>query len=104
MKGSKWTRSQDPRLDYWRPGFPDLGHFAEAELLIPRLLRRIMPYCIQAKIEEGAFSVVVETAKDALAKFAELTEVGHSEVTARDIMSGAIVGLASLQAEADDAP
>jgi hypothetical protein len=42
---------------------------------------------------------VVETAQDALAKFAELTEVGHSEVTARDIMSGAIIGLTSLQTE-----
>jgi hypothetical protein len=40
--------------------------------------------------------------KDALAKLAELTEVGHSEVTAND-MSGAIIDLTTLQAEANDA-
>ena len=62
-----------------------------------------MPYGIHAKIKESAFSVVVETAKDALAKLAELTEAGHSEVAARD-MSGAMIGLTTLQAEADKAP
>jgi hypothetical protein len=46
---------------------------------------------------------VVETAKDALAKLAELTEAGHFEVVARD-MSGAMIGLTTLQAEAEDAP
>lgn len=61
-----------------------------------------MPYWIHAKIKDGAFSVVVETAKDALAKLAELTEAGHSEVAAKD-MSGAVIGLGNLQAEADDA-
>ena len=59
-----------------------------------------MPYWIYAKIKESAFSVVVETAKDALAKLAELTEAGHSEVVARD-MAGAMIGLTTLQAEAD---
>jgi len=44
----------------------------------------------------------LETAKDALAKLAELTEAGHSEVAAKD-MSGAVIGLGNLQAEADDA-
>ena len=62
-----------------------------------------MPYWIHAKIKEGAFSVVVETAVDALAKLAELTEAGHSEVLAKDL-SGAIIGLTTLQAEADDLP
>lgn len=47
-----------------------------------------MPYWIHAKIKEGAFSVVVETAADAPAKLAELTEAGHSEVAAKDL-SGA---------------
>jgi hypothetical protein len=77
-----------------------MGRFAEALLSFPQ--RSAMPYWIQAKIKEGAFSVVVETAKDALAKLAELTEVGHSEVTAKD-MSGAIIDLTTLQAEANDA-
>jgi hypothetical protein len=45
-----------------------------------------MPYWILAKIKECAFSVVVETTKDALAKLAELTEAGHSEVAARDMV------------------
>jgi hypothetical protein len=40
-----------------------------------------MPYWIHAKIKESAFSVIVETAKDALA-LAELTEAGF-EVVAR---------------------
>ena len=64
---------------------------------------KLMPYWIEAKIKESAFSVVVETAKDALAKLAELTEDGHSEVAAKDV-SGAIIGLRTLQAEAEDAP
>lgn len=62
-----------------------------------------MPYWIQAKIKESAFSVVVETARDALAKLDELTEAGLSEVAAKD-MSGAIIGLTTLQAEAGEAP
>ena len=62
-----------------------------------------MPYWIHAKIKEGAVSVVVETAKDALAKLAELTESGHTEVAARDL-TGAIIGLTALQAEADETP
>jgi hypothetical protein len=37
------------------------------------------------------------------AKLAELTEAGHSEVAAKD-MSGAMIGLTTLQAEADNAP
>ena len=60
-----------------------------------------MPYWIHAKIRESGFSVVVETANDALTKLAELTEAGHAEVAAKDL-SGAIIGLGTLQAEADD--
>ena len=33
-----------------------------------------MPYWIQARVKDGGFSVVVEMAKDALAKLAELAE------------------------------
>ena len=46
---------------------------------------------------------MVETANDAVAKLAELTEAGLSGVSAKD-MSGAIIVLRTLQAEADDAP
>ena len=59
----------------------------------------IMPYWVQAKIKGGAVSVVVETAQGALAKVAELTESGHTEVAVRDLM-GAVIGLTALQAEA----
>lgn len=45
---------------------------------------------------------MVETANDALAKLAELTEAGHAEVVAKD-MSGAIIGPGTLRAEADRA-
>ena len=59
-----------------------------------------MPYWIQAKVKDGAFSVVVETAKDALA---ELAESEHTEVAAMDL-SGTLIELATLQDEADQAP
>ena len=59
-----------------------------------------MPYWIHAKIKDGAFSVVVETAKDALA---ELGESEHTEVAAMDL-SGSVIELATLQAEANQAP
>jgi hypothetical protein len=62
-----------------------------------------MPYWIQAKVKDGAFSVVVETAKDALAKLAELAESEHTEVAAMDL-SGTRIELATLQDEADQAP
>ena len=61
-----------------------------------------MPYWIQAKVKDGAFSVVVETAKDALVKMAELAETDRIEVAATD-MSGTAIDLAALQAEADRA-
>jgi hypothetical protein len=60
----------------------------------------------RGKIEEcrtgynGAFSVVVKTAKDALA---ELAESEHNEVAAMDL-SGTVIELATLQAEANQAP
>ena len=62
-----------------------------------------MPYWIQAKVKDGAFSVVVETAKDALAKLTELAESEHTEVAAMDL-SGTLIELATLQDEADQAP
>ena len=62
-----------------------------------------MPYWIQAKVKDGAFSVVVETAKDALAKLAELAEMDRIEAAATDL-SGTVIELATLQAEAERAP
>jgi uncharacterized protein YaaN involved in tellurite resistance len=64
-----------------------------------------MAYWIHAKIRgsDGAFSVVVETANDALAKLAELAESDQIEVAAMDL-SGTIIELATLQAEANHAP
>jgi hypothetical protein len=59
-----------------------------------------MPYWIYAKLKDGGFSVVVETAKDALAKVAELSETERAEVTALD-MVGRVIELATLQSEAD---
>jgi hypothetical protein len=46
---------------------------------------------------------VVETAKDTVAKLAELAESEHTEVAAMDL-SGTLVELATLQDEADQAP
>jgi hypothetical protein len=63
---------------------------------------RGMPYWIRAKVKDGGFSVVVETAKEALAKLAELAETDRIEVAATDF-SGTVIDLAKLQAEADQA-
>jgi hypothetical protein len=43
-----------------------------------------VPYWIHAKVKDSSFSVVVETAKDALSKVAELADLGHTEVIAKD--------------------
>jgi hypothetical protein len=59
-----------------------------------------MPYWIHAKIKDSAFSVVVETAKDALAKLAELADFEHIEVSAKDLL-GNVLDPATLQSEAD---
>jgi hypothetical protein len=83
----------------WIIGGLVMGRFAEAVLsFLPE--GSAMPYWINAKIKEGAFSVVVETAKDALAKLAELSEAGHSDVTAKD-MAGTLIGLSTLQSDAE---
>ena len=63
-----------------------------------------MPYEVRAKAEESALSVVVvETAKQALAKVDELIELAHVEdVSVRD-WSGKIMDLGALEAEAAEA-
>ena len=59
-----------------------------------------MPYRIHARFKDSAFSVVVETARDALSKLAEFAELpDHVDVAARDL-SGAIVEIKDLQAQA----
>jgi hypothetical protein len=64
-----------------------------------------MAWWIHAKFKDsdGAFSVVVETAQDALAKPAELAESDQVEVAAMDL-SGTIIEPATFQAEASQAP
>lgn len=62
-----------------------------------------MPYWIHAKIKDSAVSVVVETAKAALAKLNELSEANCTEVTARDL-AGVVVDIYILQAEANQPP
>jgi hypothetical protein len=62
-----------------------------------------VPYWIHAKIKESGFSVVVETAQDALAKMAEFAELPHTEVATKDL-SGNVIDLAVLQAEANQFP
>jgi hypothetical protein len=52
-----------------------------------------MPYEVGAKIGDGNFSVVFETAAEALAKIAELTESG-ADVLVKDLL-GAVVDIVS---------
>jgi len=57
-----------------------------------------MPYRVQAKFNESVFGVVVETAKEALKKIAELTDLGHTEIVVKDLL-GEVVDRAALEAE-----
>ena len=62
-----------------------------------------MPYWIHAKIDDSAFSVIVETAREAMAKLADLAESENTVVTTKDLF-GQIIDTATLQAEADQIP
>ena len=53
-----------------------------------------MPYRIQAQTQDSAISVIVETAREALAKLAEFVELGYAVVI--EDMMGAVVDAASL--------
>ena len=44
-----------------------------------------MPYHLCAKTGDGSFSVIVETAREAIAKAAQLVEEGHGEVVLKDL-------------------
>jgi hypothetical protein len=59
-----------------------------------------MPYHVYTRRGAGAVGVVVETAKDALAKAAEFLEDGHPEVIFKDLL-GKILDRAALVALAD---
>ena len=62
-----------------------------------------MPYEVRAKAGESVFSVVVGTAKEALAKIDELLDLGRiDDVSVRD-WSGKIMDLEALEAEAAEA-
>ncbi len=52
------------------------------------------------QIKQGAFSVILETARDALAEMAELAESDHTELVAKDL-SGKVIDAAALQSEVD---
>ena len=67
--------------------------------MIPAVVRAALK---PTEVRDGGFSVVVGTAKDALAKLAELAETDRIEVAATDL-SGTVIDLATLQAEADQA-
>lgn len=60
-----------------------------------------MAYWVQATVKSGAFSVVVETANEALLKIAEFTEAGHANVSVRDL-SGVVIEQRQLLAEIVD--
>lgn len=45
-----------------------------------------MPYHVYTRSGAGALGVIVETARDALAKAAEFVEDGHPEVIFRDLL------------------
>jgi hypothetical protein len=54
---------------------------------------------VRANIKASALIVVVSTAREALAKMAELIEIGHTDVRTRDF-DGRIIDNASLEVEA----
>lgn len=58
-----------------------------------------VPYRVQANIKESAIVIIVATAREALAKMAELMESGHTKVVTRDL-EGRIVANGALEAEA----
>ena len=59
-----------------------------------------MPYHVYTRSGAGAVGVIVETAKDALAKAAEFLEGGHPEVIFKDLL-GNILDPAAVAALAE---
>ena len=56
-----------------------------------------MPYHVRARSGTGAFGVVVESARDALAKASQLIEDGHESITFRDL-AGNVIDQAAMNA------
>jgi hypothetical protein len=50
----------------------------------------IMPYHVYAQSGPGAFGVIVETAREALAKAAQFVEDGHPEVRIKDLLGNVL--------------
>ena len=46
----------------------------------------IMPYHVYTQSGPGAFGVIVETARDALAKAAQFADDGHPDVLIKDLL------------------
>jgi hypothetical protein len=58
-----------------------------------------VPYRVQTKLKESTSGVIVETAKEALEKIAELADLGHTEIVVKDLL-GQVVDMATLGGEA----
>jgi hypothetical protein len=57
-----------------------------------------VPYRVQTKLNGSTSGVIVETAKQALEKIAELTDLGHTEIVVKDLL-GKVVDMATLGGE-----
>jgi hypothetical protein len=60
-----------------------------------------MQYHVYTRRQPGAFGLVVQTARQALAKAGELTEYGHGDVLFKDIL-GNILDHAAMMALANE--
>ena len=62
-----------------------------------------MPYHVYTKGRSGAFGVIVETAREALAKAAQFAEDGHPEVLFKDLLGNILTDSAvSALAESEE--
>ena len=59
-----------------------------------------MPYHVYTRSGVGAVGIIVETAKEALAKATELLEEGHPEVIFKDLL-GNVLDLAVVVTKAE---
>jgi hypothetical protein len=59
-----------------------------------------MPYHVFSKSGAGSFSVIVETAREAIAKAAQFVQEGHPEVVIKDL-AGNVLSHPAVTALAD---
>jgi len=59
-----------------------------------------LPYHVYTRSGGGAVGIIVETAKEALAKAAEFVEDGNSDVSIKDLL-GNVLDQAAVAAQAD---